>query len=393
MKTLYFDCFSGISGDMVFGAFLDLGLPRDFLETELRKLPFGEFQIEVKEVERGGIRGKAVFVSGSGGSHQERAYRDIEKGISGSGLSTGAKETSLRFFRRLALAESLVHGTVLEEVTFHEIGAIDSIVDLVGAAVALDYYRPRRVLASELPLGRGFVEAAHSRLPLPAPATLEILKGVPTLSHPVSEETVTPTGAAIIREAAQGFGGYPPMQIEAVGYGAGTRESPSGIPNLLRIVLGLNSADWDIDEICQVETTLDDMNPEIFAGLRGELEQAGALDVSFLTVQGKKERPAVVVQALCREADRDRVVEALFQGSSTSGVRFRRLQRFLLPRRQETVTTPWGELRVKIIEGKGDGGAWIHPEYDDLLEIAAREKVPLLRAEKMVKEYLAKRRT
>ena len=392
MNAIYFDCFAGIAGDMILGAFLDLGLPRDYLESELRKLPFGSFRLRVEEVERGGIRGKQVTLDESGEDRQHRTFRDISEGISQSGLTPGVTDLSLRFFRRLAEAESRLHGTSPDEVTFHEVGGIHSIIDLVGAAVSLDYFRPDSILASELPLGRGFIDAAHSRLPLPAPATLEILKGVPTVPHPAPEETVTPTGATVIREISQGFGGYPPMQVQEIGYGAGTRESRAGIPNLLRVVSGQLQGNWQVDSVCRIETTLDDMNPEMIPGLRRELEDAGALEVLCFPVQAKKDRPAVVVHALCRESDRERLAHAFFLGSSTSGIRFHRMERYLLARDQKIVTTPWGEVRVKVIEGKGPDGSWIHPEYEDLRMIAERDKIPLIQAEKMVKEYLIRNR-
>ena len=183
MKILYFDCFAGISGDMTLGAFIDLGLSLDFLRTELKKLPFADFQIELEEVRKGGLLGKKVNVIQGSGPEEERSYQEIQQGILESNLSDGVKTLSLRFFRKLAEVEARIHGDRLEEVTFHEIGAIDSIVDLVGCAIALEYFQPEQVLASELPVGRGFVEASHSRLPLPAPATLEILKGVPVVPH------------------------------------------------------------------------------------------------------------------------------------------------------------------------------------------------------------------
>ena len=345
MKILYFDCFAGISGDMTLGAFIDLGLSLDFLRTELKKLPFADFQIELEEVRKGGLLGKKVNVIQGSGPEEERSYQEIQQGILESNLSDGVKTLSLRFFRKLAEVEARIHGDRLEEVTFHEIGAIDSIVDLVGCAIALEYFQPEQVLASELPVGRGFVEASHSRLPLPAPATLEILKGVPVVPHPAAEETITPTGAVIIREVVQGFGGYPPMEVERVGYGAGTRDSRAGIPNLLRLVIGNKAGEWEIDSVCQIESTLDDMNPEIFAGLRRELEEAGALEVNYFPIQAKKDRPGILIRVLSREADRDRIVQTLFLGSSTSGIRFQRWERYLLPgpcrNRRQLNQLPW----------------------------------------------------
>lgn len=389
MKILYFDCFAGIAGDMALGAFLDLGMPLKHLEKELRKLPLGKFRIEAGEAKRGGIRGKKVEIIFPSKKQKERSYPEIQKIIRGSALSKGVKELSLTLFQTLAGVEARIHGTRTEKVHFHEIGALDSIVDLVGVAVARDYFRPDRILASPLPLGQGFVDCAHGRLPLPAPATLELLKNIPVVSFPADEETVTPTGAVIIRVLAQGFNGYPSMKVDRIGYGAGTRESRSGIPNLLRVVWGQDSRDWRAESVCQMESTVDDMNPEIYAGLREELEAAGALEVYFSPIQAKKDRPGVLIRVLCEGKNRERVAEAFFRGSSTSGVRFQQMERYCLPRSQEVYQTPWGPVRVKRVEGKGRE-PWLHPEYEDLKTIARKEKATLFAAEKMVKEFLSR---
>ena len=389
MKILYFDCFAGIAGDMVLGAFIDLGLPLDYLEKELKKLSLGKFRITVEDLKRGGLRGKKVEVIPGSKKEKERSHHEIQKIIRGSALAEGVKEISLTLFQTLAGVEARIHGTKPEKVHFHEIGALDSIVDLVGVAVAKEYFRPDRILASALPLGQGFVDCAHGRLPLPAPATLELLRDIPVTSFPAEEETVTPTGAVIIRVLAQGFNGYPRMKIERIGYGAGTRESRSGIPNLLRIVWGQEAPDWRAESVCQMESTVDDMNPEIYAGLREELEAAGALEVYFSPVQAKKDRPGVLVRVICEEKSRERVAEAFFRGSSTSGVRFQRMERYCLPRSQEVYQTPWGPVRVKRVEGKGRE-PWRHPEYEDLKTIAKKEKVTLFAAERMVKEFLSR---
>jgi uncharacterized protein (TIGR00299 family) protein len=389
MKILYFDCFAGIAGDMALGAFLDLGLPLDHLKKELHKLPLGKFRISVKEVKRGGIRAKKVEIISGSKPEKERSHHEIQKLIRQSQLSPGAKDLSRKLFQTLAEVEARIHGTSPEQVHFHEIGALDSIMDLVGVAVAKEYFHPDRILSSALPLGKGFVDCAHGRLPLPAPATLELLQGIPVTSFPAEEETVTPTGAVIIRVLASGFSRYPEMKIDRVGYGAGSRESRSGIPNLLRLVLGRDVHDWKAETVCLMESTVDDMNPEIYAGLREELETAGALEVYFTPIQAKKDRPGVLVRVLCEDSDRERVAEAFFRGSSTSGVRFQQMERYCLPRSQEVCKTPWGPVRVKRVEGKGRE-PWRHPEYEDLKNIAKKEKVTLFAAEKMVKEFIGR---
>ena len=391
MKILYFDCFAGISGDMALSAFIDLGLPPAHLERELRKLPVGKFRLKVRAVRRGGLRGKKVEVISSRTVAEERSHRKIRALIRASALPARVKEISLRFFAELARVEGGIHGQKPDEVHFHEIGALDSIVDLVGTAAAIDYFRPDRILAAEVPLGRGFVACAHGDLPLPAPAALALLPGVPVVPFPEEEETVTPTGAVILRALAEGFGGYPPMRIEKIGYGAGARESRSGIPNLLRLVLGEAKAEGEAATIIQMESTLDDMNPELYAGLREELEAAGALEVFFSPIQAKKDRPGVLVRVICEEQKREQVAQAFFLGSSTTGVRFQRMERYCLPRSQRLFKTPWGPVRVKEVEGKGRE-PWLHPEYEDLKLIAKKEGVSLFAAEKMIKDFLIRSR-
>ncbi|MBC8434599.1 MAG: nickel pincer cofactor biosynthesis protein LarC [Desulfobacterales bacterium] len=373
----YFDCFSGISGDMTLGAFIDLGVPVEWLKESLESIPISGFDLAVTGVSRNGIHAKRVQVDAEDDA-QSRHYADIRSLIEKSPLPTNVKQTSLDIFEKIAVAEAAIHDCPIEKVHFHEVGGLDAIVDIVGTVLCVDYLKLRQIFASRIPLGNGFVSCSHGTLPVPAPATLKILKGVPVYGTDIPHELVTPTGAAIISVLAESFGKMPDMIIEKSGYGAGKRDLES-IPNLLRIVTG-TAADHQTgrrqDSIVMVETCIDDMNPEVFSFLMERLFDEGALDVYWVPVFMKKNRPGTMVQVLCRENRKEAVIDCILSETTSSGVRFYDVGRRTLAREQITVDTIYGSLQVKRIIGP-DGSARIVPEYEVCKKIARERNIPI----------------
>jgi uncharacterized protein (TIGR00299 family) protein len=371
----YFHCFSGISGDMVLGALLDLGLKIEKLEEELRKLPLEGYSLSGERVSRGGITGVRFRVNVRE-EQPSRDYEQIQQMIEQSGLLAEDKDLSLRIFHRLADAEAQVHGVGLKDVHFHEVGAVDSIVDIVGAAIGLRDLGIRRVLSSPLTVGSGFVQTSHGPLPLPAPATARLLVGVPIRGSKEPGERVTPTGAAILTALAESYGPVPFMTLKGVGHGAGAREYQDA-PNLLRVLLGDAQETWETDRSAVVETNLDDMSPEWYGFLMERLFNLGVQDVFFSPIQMKKNRPGTLVRVICSEHLREEVVRLLFMETTTIGIRYNYVDRIKLPRAQGAVQTPFGELTVKVITGV-DGQRRLVPEYESCAR-AAREKGVSLR--------------
>jgi uncharacterized protein (TIGR00299 family) protein len=371
MKILYFDCFSGISGDMTLAALLDLGLPQSKLVEELKKLGLENYSLEIRAGNRNGIAALALEVRVGPHEEHHRHFSDIQAMIGKSSLGSGVKETSLAIFRRLAEAEARVHKKKVDEVHFHEVGAIDSIVDIVGTAIGVHYFQPDRVYASELPMGRGFVQCQHGRLPLPAPATLEILKGYPVKSVEVEGELVTPTGAAIIAALSSPVPSFPALAVQKIGYGMGKKEFPDR-PNLLRLVLGESSDAHQVDQAIVLESNIDDMNPEFYEHLMDRLFQKGALDVSLAPLQMKKNRPATLLRVIAEEKDAELLTELILQESTTLGVRSYSVKRKKLPREVREVETRYGKVRVKV-----SGEVRFQPEYDDCRRIALEKGVPI----------------
>ena len=346
----YFDCFSGISGDMTLGALIDLGIPADWLQNELSRLPLTGFQITAKPVVRNGIQATGVSVDIQHAGHSKN-FKDIQALLENCALSDGVKSRSLAIFERLARAEAAIHGCSLQEVHFHEVGGIDAIVDIVGAAICLENLGITEVMSSTIPLGSGFVDCQHGKLPVPAPATVEILKDAPVYGTNVTAEIVTPTGAAIIRSLAQRFGPMPPMHLRDTGYGAGQRELPDR-PNLLRVIKGTlsdSTAASPSDEIIVVETCIDDMNPEFFGFIMERLFADGALDVYWLPIHMKKNRPGTLVQVLCEESCMDQLIFRLLSETTSLGVRYYKAARKRLVREPVTIQTSFGEVQVKRV--------------------------------------------
>ncbi len=379
---LYFDCFSGVSGDMTLGGLLDLGVPLDWLRARLAALPFEGFEIAERTVVYNGIRGRRVEVRTTDPSPPHRHYGEIHERIAAAPLAEPVRRRALAVFRRLAQAEAAVHGCTPEEVHFHEVGAVDAIVDVVGCVLGLEYLGVEAVYASPLPNGRGFVACRHGRLPIPAPATQKLLEGVPTYGVEVEAELTTPTGAAIVTALCRRFGPMPPMVVRATGYGAGSQNLAPG-PNLLRLVLGepqeTAAAEGEgvtADRVTVLEAAVDDMNPEWFGYLMERLFEEGALDVLWIPVQMKKNRPGTLIQVLCRPEQAGRLARRVLTESTTLGVRLQAAERLLLSREIVTVGSSFGAVPMKRVVGPG-GTARLVPEFEACREIARSRRIPL----------------
>ncbi len=377
MTLAYFDCFSGISGDMTLGALVHLGVPVGWLNETIRALPLDGFDITSDTVMRNGIQATHVTVK-TKETHHHRHYHHIQEMIENSTLSDAVKTKSLAIFDRLAEAEANVHNCAKESVHFHEVGAIDAIVDIVGSCLGMEWLGIDHIVASALPMGGGFVECAHGKIPVPAPAVVELLKGKPVYSGSEMKELVTPTGASILVGLSAQFGTMPAMEIDKVGYGAGTRNLESQ-PNFLRIVLGKKSQ-MDLtdtsEKLVMAETCIDDMNPEIFSYLMDTLFADGALDVFWVPVQMKKNRPGILVKVLCKPEHRTKIVERIFAETTTLGVRFFDVYRSSLVRDTVEAKTEYGTFRVKRVQ-RLDGSCRLVPEYEVCRQIADERKLPL----------------
>ena len=368
MRTAYFDCFSGISGDMTIGALIDAGLSFDELRRQLATLNVSGYELAIEKVTKHGIAGTKFHVHVHDPGTQHRRLRDIEAILRGSGLPSRIQDRTLEVFTRLAEAEATVHQTTLNQVHFHEVGAIDSIVDITGAVIGLDRLDVQRVLASAVNVGAGFLRAAHGVLPVPGPATAELLKGAPTYARGHDGELTTPTGAALLAVFAESFGPFPYLRVEQIGYGAGTKELPHA-PNLLRVFVGEDGTRGDADMITVLEANLDDMNPEWFEYAQEQLFAHGALDVFYTPIFMKKNRPATKLTVLCETGTVDPIVDSLFQHTSTFGVRTYEVRRRKLQRYSQTVDTPFGPIAVKV--GRWGGQVvQISPEYESCRQAA-----------------------
>ena len=379
MGCLYFDCFSGISGDMTLAALIDLGVPRRHLISELKKLSLSNYRLEIRTAMRHGISGKSLrVITGKKKNHHHhhhhRTFADIEKMISASALSAGVKERSIAVFERLAQAEAAVHRKKPTEVHFHEVGAVDSIIDIVGTMIALEYLDAGHIYASAIALGSGFVTCEHGTLPVPVPATVRLLKGIPVYDSGICAELVTPTGAALISSLAAGFGAMPAMRMQAVGYGAGCREHETR-PNMLRIIKGELQAPVVQDSVFVLEATIDDMSPEWAGFTMEKLLEAGALDVAFIPAQMKKNRPGLLLSVVTRPEDRQLLGAVMLKHTTTAGVRMQPAERMTLARKVTLVKTHFGMLRAKVLQG--ERGQQLVPEYESCVKLARKKCLPL----------------
>jgi len=375
MKIAYFDCFSGISGDMILGAFIDAGLDLYQLESELSKLKLSGYTLRAEKTTRKGLSGIKFFVH-TEEDQAERHLKDIEEIIDQSGLGDDIKASSKKIFHELAHVEAKIHNSKPERVHFHEIGGLDSIIDIVGVLIGIKLLGIEAVYASRIPVGMGFVECDHGILPLPAPATLELLKGIPIYASGMEKELVTPTGIAILKNVARSFGIIPEMRIDRIGYGAGSRDLK--IPNLLRVWMGETSEErgYEEDEVILIETNLDNMNPEFFGYASEKLLDRGALDVFMTPIFMKKNRPGTLLSVLITPNKLEDVLSTVFAETTSLGVRLRRQERRKLPREMITVETPFGSVRVKVSR-TGQEIQNISPEYDDCKAIAIKQGIPL----------------
>ncbi len=370
----YFDCFSGISGDMTLGALMHLGVPAVWLKKELARMPLDGFDIQARPVVCHGISAIQAVVDVSE-SHHHRHYGDIQALLSNSHYSEWVKEQSLAVFDKIATAEGVIHGVPKAKVHFHEVGSMDAIVDIVGACLGMEYLGVDQVVCSPLPLGHGFVRCEHGTLPVPAPATLEILRGIPVHDGLLDQEMVTPTGAAIAATLTHNYDYLPAMQVEKIGYGAGTRQLTHQ-PNLLRIILGQISAQSSTEKLVMVETSIDDMNPEFFGYLMDKLFANGALDLHWVPVQMKKNRPGTLVQVLCRPHHRTAIVNCILAETTSLGVRFYDVFRTAVERNSIQVSTAFGDVVVKQVT-QMDGSSRIIPEFEVCKQIAESKGLSL----------------
>lgn len=374
MKLLYIDCFSGIAGDMTVGALLDLGMPFEYLQNELARLNLDSFKISVNTVEKHKIAAAKFDVDVSA-DKGHRHLRHILEIIDNSSLDNKVKEIAKNTFHRLAVAEARVHNSTPEKIHFHEVGGIDAIVDIVGAAIGIDYFKPDRIFSSTIMLGSGTAKSSHGVIPIPAPATVEILQGFPTAMTGQPGERVTPTGAAIIASLLEMYHGKdldaPEFMAKKIGFGAGSRDYEDR-PNLLRITLaeGADDGSYDRDRITILETNLDDLKPQTLGFLMDRLFGAGALDVFVVPIMMKKNRPGHLLTVLCKKDLARELCDIIFNETPTAGIRFRSQERYILAREIKKVSTEFGEIRVKILKLKD--GIKIQPEYDDCAA-AARE--------------------
>ncbi|HEV2176624.1 MAG TPA: nickel pincer cofactor biosynthesis protein LarC [Terriglobia bacterium] len=381
MKIAYLDCSSGVSGDMFLGACLDAGLPVEQLQAELAKLRLGAYEFRTARVLRGGIAGMHVEIAVPG-AQPERHLEDIAGLIRESVLGEPVKRRAIAMFTRLAEVEGKLHAKPANRVHFHEVGAVDAILDIVGAAVAVELLGISELICSPLNVGGGRVAAAHGSLPVPAPATAELLRGAPVYSSGVEAELVTPTGAVIVTTLASGFGPVPPMKLDRIGYGAGARDFP-GWPNLVRLLAGDAASNpepripnRDGDKVAVIEANVDDMSPQVYGYFVERALEAGALDVTCSPVQMKKNRPGLAISLMCAPEGAIALAEMLFQETTTIGVRVHEARRMCLEREVVTVETEHGPVRVKVARRAGKV-VNVAPEYEDCQRLARKRSVPL----------------
>ena len=375
MRIAYLDCFSGISGDMFIGSLLDAGLPFEQIQRTLSGLKLSGYRIAATPEERNHIFGTRFSVTLEEADQATRHLDDIRQILQNSDLPLQVIQRSIQVFENLAEIEGGIHHISADKVHFHEVGAVDSIIDIVATVAGMELLGIEKLFASRIPVGSGIITSAHGRIPIPSPATLALLKGVPIYSSGQDVEMVTPTGAALISSLCSSFGPMPPMVVEQVGYGVGSRRL-SDRPNLLRILIGSDSDKEITETVVVLEANLDDMNPELSGYLMERLFEAGARDVSFCPVHMKKNRPGIQLQVIGKPEDRERLTAIVFKESTTLGVRYSYGQRAVL--RRETVATdsPWGKMNVKKVIDQ-DGRAVFLPEYEECKRIARENNLAL----------------
>lgn len=397
MYTAYLDCFSGISGDMFAGALIDMGLTGKAIENELAKLPLEGYSLSIGRTKKHGID-CASFKVNVLDDQKPRDFKEIREMLENSSLEDRVIEISVDIFTSLARAEGKVHGIESEKVHFHEVGAVDSIIDIVVASLGIVHFDISNVISSKVVTGRGIVRGSHGPMPVPAPATAELLRGIPFESADITAELTTPTGAAIIKTLCSSHGDFPCMGAEIIGYGAGDMDLADR-PNMLRIFLmkngtgksSLSKGHYENDMMLVMETAIDDMNPQFYEPLMEELYLAGCVDVLLIPVQMKKGRPGTMLQALLPVNLKAIVADVIFNLSTTIGIRYYSVARIMLARREDKIKTSFGEISVKIID-TGEGRESIRPEYEDLKNIAKNNNLSLLEVEDIVKREISDRK-
>ena len=391
MKLAYFDCFSGISGDMTLGALVDAGCDVKQLHSGLRSLEVPGWELSAEKVWKNGLAATYMRVK-TEDQHKHRPLSAILEILRNSQLAARVRDRASAIFQKLGEAEARVHDLPVEKIHFHEVGAIDAIVDIVGVCIGFDLLGIERFACSALNVGGGLAKMAHGILPVPAPATANLLQGKPTYSSGVQRELVTPTGAAIVATLCDSFGPQPPMSVSAIGYGAGTADL-EGQPNVLRIMIGEaveKAVPGYEEEIAVIEANLDDMNPQIYGYFLEKALCAGALDVYTTPVQMKKNRPGTLVTVLARPGDADALISLIFAETTTFGVRTYRAQRRVLPRESVLVSTSFGDVHIKLSRVNGRI-LHVAPEYDDCRKLATEKNVPLQRViSEALRSYEAK---
>ncbi|RLG12637.1 MAG: nickel pincer cofactor biosynthesis protein LarC [Candidatus Nanohalarchaeota archaeon] len=373
MKTAYIDCFSGISGDMFLAAMIDSGLYLDYLKKELKKLNLAGYEITAKKTQKNQITATKLTITVK--DHQpHRHLKDINSIIDTSTLDEDTKTTSKNIFHKLAEAESKIHNIDINSIHFHEVGAIDSILDIVGAAIALKKLNINTIYTSPLPLGAGFIKCAHGTIPLPAPATAELLKGIPVYQTSTKGELVTPTGAAIITTITNRFTQMPQMKLEQTGYGAGTQDFDH--PNLLRIFIGTEEEQYQQDTATIIETNIDDMNPEHYSHIIEKLLNAGALDAYLTGIHMKNTRPATKLTVIATQETQNNLTDIIFKETTTFGIRTYNVQRKKLSAQKIKINTKYGPVTIKLGRSK-DKIITISPEYKDCKKLADKSNIPL----------------
>ena len=399
MKILYYECFAGISGDMNLGAMIDIGIKPEYLVTELKKLGIKGYELKIFKDQRKGISGTKVDVEIEAGNnksshdnskHVHRNLKNIKTIINDSKLNDNIKNISLKIFKKVAEAESVIHNKDINEIFFHEVGAIDSIVDIVGAAICIDYLKPDKIYSSTVELGGGFVNCEHGTLPVPAPASVEILKGAPVRKGTVQYEAATPTGSAILASCVDEFTDKIDFIIEKTGYGIGSKDGD--IPNVLRLYLGKSTIKESVekDSSLIIECNIDDMNPEFYDYIINSLFDAGAKDVYITPIIMKKSRPAAKLSVLCNKGSEMLIENILFTETSSIGLRKYSVEKIMLERKIESVNTKYGEVKIKsafykdkIIKSK--------PEYEDCIKIAKKENIPIKEVYNLVEKLLSEK--
>jgi pyridinium-3,5-bisthiocarboxylic acid mononucleotide nickel chelatase len=390
-KVLYFDCFSGASGDMVLGSLIDAGVPLEEVRRALGSLAIEPDVVWTDRVSRAGVSATKFCVKGEdGGTHQHphRHLKGVYKLIDGSALSENGKTRAKSLFERLGAAEAAIHGTTMEKVHLHEVGALDSIIDIVGSVFALEWLGADEIVSSPLNVGGGTVTAAHGVYPVPAPATLRLLEGVPVYAGEQKTELVTPTGALLVSSYATSYGPVPPMTVRKIGYGAGSRDF-SATPNVLRVLIGDGSpGGLPYTTVVVIECEIDDMNPQIFGVLMDRLLAEGALDVFYTSVQMKKNRPGTLLTIVAPPDRRDRLTSLVFSETTSIGVRYREMARECLERETVSVETVLGAVRMKVARRNGQV-LNVSPEFEDCVRLANQTGRPLKDIQAMAaKAYL-----